>query len=1040
MQKAVFSMLLVVSVLAADVATAATPSTVRQRQKSFSVHREMVQKSLFTDLAFRNVGPLVMSGRVVDIEASPQAPYTFYVAYATGGLWKTVNNGVRFEPIFDDQDAISIGDIALDPQNPKVIWVGTGECNSSRSSYSGTGIYKTEDGGQTWAHKGLGDIHHTGRVLVHPNRSEVVFVAALGHLYTENKDRGIYRTTDGGQSWKKVLYVNSRTGFVDLSFDPHNPEVLYAAAWEKDRKPWEFVEGGVASGIYKTTDGGDTWQRLAGGFPRGEHVGRIGLAVSPQNSNIVYALLDNQADRPEKDQYESQPITARKLRGMSVDDILALDDLDLGEFLISYRFHADYTPKAVKEMLTKGGIAVADLAEFIGRNNPKAFDPIIVGGEVYRSDDAGQSWRKVNRDFIDRFYSTYGYYFGEIRVSPHDSNRIYIMGVPLLVSSDGGQTFEFSGGDNVHADHQAMWIDPQFPDHIIDGNDGGLNLSYDGGASWLKLNFTPVGQFYTVNVDMAEPYNIYGGLQDNGVYKGSSLSKPLKSEPWQRIGGGDGMYVQIDPDDFTVYTGLQFGYYYRLDRGTGKKKSITPHGHLADSSTRYNWQSPILLSSHSSDVLYFGANRLYRSLDRGDTWTAISPDLTHRRNIKGDVPFATITTISESKKTFGLIYAGTDDGRIHVTRNGGASWVEIGRPLPPGLWCTRIEASGERDGVVYAALNGYRNDDFRTYLYRSANYGRTWKSIRANLPNQSINVIREDPVNPHVLFVGTDRGVFVSMDQGASWDALKNGIPLVPVHDLVVHPRDHDLVVGTHGRSIYVMDVSAIEQLTPKVAEKELHLFELEEVRAERDWEKKPKSWTRPREAEPKVYEIFYWSSKKTPAKLTIEDKDGNPVRRFEEEAVRGVNTLTWDLKLDRNAVLKVRLAAAQQALEEATEKHREAQKEKKPPEELKAFEVDQTRAKADIKAIKKIVDEEKEFAHLQPDQREKRLTPIYVSEGEYTIALKIGNQQHTTTVKVLPPEDDPDLGERWSNRDEEREVETKRQELLKDYKDGKQK
>ncbi|UCE05660.1 MAG: glycosyl hydrolase, partial [bacterium] len=659
-----FILILLLSFINTSAFPKNNPSTPEEQFQAFKQRQKMQEKSLFKGLSFRSVGPVVMSGRVVDIEPSPKDPYTFYVAYATGGLWRTNSNGMTFEPIFEMQNAVTIGDIAIDPKNENIIWVGTGEKNSSRSSYSGTGIYKTTDGGKSWKCVGLEDIHHTGRIVIHPENTDIVYVAALGHLYTENEQRGVYRTIDGGKSWEKLLYVNSRTGFVDLAMDPQISNILYAAAWEKDRKAWNFVEGGKGSGIYKTTNGGKNWELLTGGFPQGDHVGRIGLTIYPNNSNIIYALVDNQMPRPEQDQQEDAPITPRKLLKMTTKDVLIVPDNALQSFLKRYDFHPDYTAEIIKEMLTDGEITTKDLIEFIRNNNPQAFDPVIIGAEVYRSNDAGKSWNKMNEMDINNFYSTYGYYFGEIRVAPDDENRIYILGIPLLVSKDGGKTYEWLGGKGVHADHQAMWIDPNFPDHIIDGNDGGLNLSYDGGKTWWKLNSVPVGQFYTVQVDMAEPYNIYGGLQDNGVYKGTSQAKASDIDAWKRIYGGDGMQVQIDPEDFTIYTGSQFGSYARIDPNTKARVRIKPCPRLDEPALRYNWQTPILLSSHSSNVFYYGANRLFRSLDRGENLKSISPDLTTNPDEVGDVPYATITTISESNKIFGLICVGTDDGRI----------------------------------------------------------------------------------------------------------------------------------------------------------------------------------------------------------------------------------------------------------------------------------------------------------------------------------------------------------------------------------------
>ncbi len=888
------------------------PSTPGQRDTSFKTRQQMHEKGLFRDLSFRCVGPVVMSGRVVDIEPIPDEPYSFYVAYATGGLWKTENNGMRFESLFEGHDSVAIGDIALDPKDPNIIWMGTGEANSARSHYSGTGLYRTTDGGKHWQRMGLEDSHHIGRVLIHPQNPDVIFVAAMGHLYSENKQRGVFRSTDGGESWEKILYTDKRTGAIDIIFDPENSNVLYAAMWEKVRRAWNIDESGSGSGIYKSTDGGDNWERLDG-FPQGQYIGRIGLAVAPGKPEVVYALLDNQTPKPEEDQFGDDPISAKKLPGMTKEEVLDIPDEELGKFLRSSRFHSDYDAEKIRSMLEKDEITVKDLVDYIVRLRAEALTPAIYGAEVYRSDNGGKSWRKMNLTYLDRMYNIAGYYFGQIRVSPTDEDRIYIMGVPLLTSADGGRTFESIGRKGVHVDHHAMWIDPEHPNHIINGNDGGLNLTYDGGETWQKLNYVSAGQFYAVNVDMAKPYNIYGGLQDNGTYKGSSKSIPNETAAWESVSGGDGFYIQIAPD-FTVYAGSQWGNYNRIDTN-GKRTRVRPDAPKMDEPPlRANWQTPILLSSHSSNVLYYGANRVFRSLDKGENLKPISPVLTSP-DVSGNVPYGTITIIAESKQTFGVLYAGTDDGRIHMTPDGGFTWNEIGNYLPRGLWCSRIETSNFEDGRVYLSLTGYRDDDFRTYLYKSEDFGRIWQSIKGNLPDESVNVIREDPANEDVLYIGTDVGVFVSLDRGQSWEVLQNGIPISPAHDMVVHPRDHDLVVGTHGRSIYVMNVRPIQKLTPEVIEKAIHLFDLKDAREYNTCDREPSAVIRETRIEP--LHIHYWMSGKGSVEVTVTDSNDLVVRRLKDTGHRGINVLEWDLEVDRDIELARQLKKAEKEIEE---------------------------------------------------------------------------------------------------------------------------
>ena len=1008
------------------------PTPFEVRKQSFEQRKQMQGESLFKDLRFRCVGPVVMSGRVVDVEPNPKNPYSFFVAYATGGVWKTTNNGLRYTPLFEGQNAVTIGDIAVDQRNPDIIWIGTGENNSQRSSYAGTGIYKTTDGGKTWQFLGLGETHHIGRILIDPRNSDVVYVAAMGHLYTTNPERGVYRTTDGGKTWQKILYVNERTGFIDLAMDPKNPDVIYAAAWERERKAWNFVEGGEGSGIYKSTDGGDHWTRLSGGFPQGKYVGRIGLAVYPQNPNIVYALVDNQQPRPPKDQEEFDPLTPKKLLKMNLDQFLAFDDDVIEGFLRRIGLHPDYTAEVVRDMLENGEITLQDLIDFIRRNNPHAFDPIIVGGEVYRSDDGGRTWHKRNEYYIDSFYSTYGYYFGQIRVAPDNDQKIYILGIPLLTSDDGGRSFHWIGGRGVHGDHHAFWIDPRYPDHLLDGNDGGLNVSYDGGKSWLKLNYLPVGQFYAVAVDMAKPYNIYGGLQDNGVFKGSSRSRPLKGPQWQRLLGGDGMYVQVDPKDFTVYTGYQFGAYYRIDPKTHRTKRITPLPRLHDPALRYNWTTPILLSSHNSDVLYFGANRIFRSMDRGDTWKAISPDLTTNPKEIGDVPYATITTISESPLRFGIIYVGTDDGRVHLTRDGGLTWTEVGKNLPKevkGLWCTRVVASKYDEATAYVTFTGYRNDDFRAFVYRTKDFGKTWQSLRNNLPEESVNVIREDPVNPHILYLGTDMGVFVSLDDGNSWQVLQAGLPIVPVHDLVVHPRDHEVVVGTHGRSIYVLKAEPIEHLTPKVMAQPLHLFDVPTVQEKGFWHRRKPVW-RPGASD--SVEFHYWAARTGKVTFTISDGKGRALKSFSDFAVRGVNTAVWNLILDREPALQAWREDAQKKLDAAEKKLREAKEAGKSGEVVKRLLRERDRAKLHLEEIQREIEDGRRYANLPEQEWNKRFVPTYIRPGEYTVKLVQGEAVSEGKLVVKPMR--KNLRER-QERTKKYQEEKKRKKLLDEYK-----
>ena len=771
-----------------------------------------------SDLEFTNIGPTVFSGRVVDIEVNPEDPTEFYVAYASGGLWKTINSGTTFTPIFDHEAVITIGDVAVD-WGSGAIWVGTGEVNSSRSSYAGLGVYVSFDDGKTWEHKGLTESHHIGKIAVHPEDPNTIWVGVLGHLYTENPERGFYRSTDGGDTWEHSLKLDNRTGIVDFVVDPSDPDIIYAASWERDRTAWNFVESGPGSTIYRSGNGGRTWEKMiseGSGFPSGEGVGRIGLAItSIAGETTLYALLDNYFRRPAEED-EDEELTKEDLKTMSKDNFLELKEEEVESYLRSNRFQSKYTAKAVIEQVRNDEVAVSDLGTYLENANSLLFDTPVIGAELYVSKNNGKSWERTHNDYIDHLYNSYGYYFGVIAVNPTDANQVYIAGVPILRSDDGGKSFKNVNGANVHVDHHRVWINPENPAHVILGNDGGINISYDHGDNWIKCNSPSVGQFYYINTDNDQPYNVYGGTQDNGVWVGSHEYREgvrwhnSGQYPYKGILGGDGMQVQIDTrDNETVYTGFQFGNYFRLNRNSGARQFITPRHELGERPYRWNWQSPIHVSAHNQDIVYFGAHKLFRSLNQGDEFTAISDDLTMGGK-KGDVAFGTLTTIHESPKVFGLLYTGSDDGLIHVSKDGGHSWKNITKGLPEPLWVARVQASAHVEGRVYAALNGYRLDDFRPYVYVSNDYGETWKSIADGLPDEPVNVIKEDPHYPDIIYIGTDRATYVSLDMGTNYSTFVTGLSNAPVHDLVIHERDKDLLIGTHGRSIYLGELETM--------------------------------------------------------------------------------------------------------------------------------------------------------------------------------------------------------------------------------------
>ena len=873
-----------------------------ERLEGYLKRISLEENSIVKNIQFRNIGPTVMSGRVVDFAVNPDDPSHFYVAYASGGLWETKNNGNSFNPIFDNQMVMTIGDIEVDWEKD-IIYVGTGEKNSSRSSYSGNGIYKSSNGGKNWEYLGLDDSHHIGRIVLHPDNSDIIWVASLGHLYSENSDRGIYKSIDAGKTWNKTLFVNNRTGAIDIVIDPSNPDILYSAMWEKDRKAWDFDGSGIGSGIYKSVDGGSSWLEVSGGtsgFPDTRGTGRIGLDISISNPNIIYAILDNQDRKPKDEDVSNEGLTKDSFREISEEDFLKISDKELDAFLKQNRFPRDYDAIKVKELVRNGMISSYALVEYLEDSNSMLFDTPVIGAEVYSSKDSGVTWKKVNEDELNILYFSYGYYFGEIRVDPQDPAKLYVLGVPLLKSIDFGKTWESIDFDNMHGDHQALWVNPNRSGHLIAGNDGGLNISYDDGENWLKYNSTSVGQFYDINVDMKTPYNVYGGFQDNGVWMGpSNYVASLRwhssgSYPWKSIYGGDGMQTEVDlRDNETVYTGSQFGNYSRVNTRTGERKRITPSHKLGERPYRWNWETPIYLSRHNQDILYMGSNKFHRSLDQGNNFETLSGDLTNG-GIKGNVSYGTLTTIIESSIRYGLIYVGSDDGLIHVSKDGGFSWKNISGSLPEKMWVSGIYPSNFHQNRVYISLNGYRWDNFDAMIYVSDDYGTNWSKIGHNLPKEPVNVIIEDLENEKLVYVGTDHGVYVSLDYGNKFFAFGLGLSNSPVHDLVIHPREKDLVVGTHGRSIYVAGIKYLQMLNEKILTKNLHFFKVDKLKFNPRWGSR--GWGS-NYLTPNLELVFY--SKFEGKTEIIIYKDDEMKKSIDIDANKGLNFINYDLSVD---------------------------------------------------------------------------------------------------------------------------------------------
>ena len=883
-------------------------TSAEQRLKGYNDRLNLNSKSIVKNISFRNIGPTVMSGRVVDLDINPDDPSHFYVAYASGGLWETKNHGNSFVSLFDNQMVMTIGDIKVDWQND-IIYVGSGENNSSRSSYSGNGIYKSVDNGKSWDNIGLQESHHIGRIIIHPQNPDIIWVASLGHLYSSSNERGVYKSLDGGLTWTNKLYVNDYTGAIDLVIDENNPEILYASMWEKDRKAWNFDGSGIGSGIYKSIDSGENWVEISGGesgFPDTEGTGRIGLDISRSNSNILFAILDNQDRREGSNNAENDDLTKDDLRSISTSDFLKIEDKKIRDFLRNNRFPTEYSVDKIKTMVTNGDISPYSLVEYLEDSNSLLFDTPVIGAEVYQSIDFGKTWKKVNEDDLGYLFYSYGYYFGEIRIDPQNPEKVYTMGVPLIKSNDSGKSWMSIDYENMHGDYHALWINPNKSGHLIVGNDGGINISYDDGENWMKFNSPSVGQFYDINVDMKEPYNVYGGFQDNGVWMGpSNYQASLRwhstgKYPWKSIYGGDGMQTEIDyRDNETVYTGSQFGNYVRTNTRTGERKRITPSHKLGERPYRWNWETPIYLSRHNQDILYMGSNKFHRSLNQGDEFETLSEDLTNG-GVKGNVSYGTLTTIIESDLKFGLIYVGSDDGLIHVSRDGGFSWKNISENLPKNMWVSSIYPSRFKESRVYLSLNGYRWDNFEPMIYVSEDYGLNWSRIGNELPNEPVNVIIEDSRNEGLVYVGTDHGVYASLDYGNNFHPFINGLSGAPVHDLVLHPRENDLVVGTHGRSVYVADMTYLQQIDQNILNKNLHVFKVDNLKYSNRWGNR--NWYG-NLIEPSV-EIVIFSKSNADIELIIEGDNGESIKD-NQTLEYGLNFINHNLLInDKNKYL----------------------------------------------------------------------------------------------------------------------------------------
>ncbi len=798
--------------------------------------------SPFERLRFRNIGPATMGGRIDDFAVLETNPSVFYVATATGGLWKTMNHGTTWESLFNDQEVVSIGDVAIAPDDASVVWVGTGENNNRQSSSWGGGIFKSTDGGHTWKHMGLTESRHVARIIVDPVDHDVVYVAALGHLWGPNRERGVYKTTDGGVTWSPILQVDENTGATELVMDPANNKVLYAATYQRRRSNWGFNGGGPGSAIWKSSDAGRTWTKLTNGIPSGD-LGRIGLDVYRKNPNVLYARIEHRT-----------------------------------------------------------------------------------GTGLYRSDDAGSSWHKVS-DVNPR-----PMYFSQVRIDPNDDHRLYVLGVELYMSDDGGRTFV--ANTVPHSDHHALWVDPANSNHVLTGCDGGVNVTWDRGRNWDFIDNIDIGQFYHVGFDMDTPYHVMGGLQDNASWLGPSAVRAdigIGNFDWLNIGTGDGFVTLADPTSSrTLYAESQGGNMNRVDRVSLERKNIRPQPARGEPPLRWNWDTPMQLSPHNPNVLYVAANRIFRSTDRGDSWQAISPDLTAQidrdslsimgvagRDIAiarndGVSTYGVIVTFAESERKAGLFYSGADDGTVYVSRDNGATWTNVTSRfpgLPKGAAVSRVAPSSHDEGTAYVTFDNHRADDNAPYVYVTTDHGTTWRAITNGIPaGQAVRTITEDLKNPNVLYLGTEFGLFVSLNKGAQWMRVQANLPTVPINEITLHPRDNDMILATHGRSVWILDDITAFQQAPAALSTAAHLFDIRPATSfnmgsfrpdfgspgdRRFWGKNP---------EPGAAVTYYLRAGARTVTARITDASGTVVRElsgdvFAGELAAGVHRVHWDLR-----------------------------------------------------------------------------------------------------------------------------------------------
>jgi photosystem II stability/assembly factor-like uncharacterized protein len=905
----------------------------------------------FGALPFRSIGPTTAGGRITDLAIDPRDSATFYVASASGGLWKTVNRGTTFTPVFDREGSSSIGAVAVAPSEPDTVFVGTGEGNPRNSVSWGDGVYKSTDGGKTWTNVGLRETRNIGEIAIHPADPRVVFVAAMGRTWGDNLERGLYRTKDGGETWQPVLQVDGKTGCIDVVIDPRNHDTVYAATWERRRDATDEgdpkLNTGAGSGLWRSLDGGNSFTRLENGLPT-RPLGRIGIDVYAGDPNIVYAIIATDQTgqqggaRRSTDQaslgvrgknaaggFEIVGLTKdgpAELAGLAVGDVIirvggdaVIDAKSLG--LAMERFKPG---EAVEVAYQRAGAESTVRVELFGRmlgagrdmgagmqggqvanaQDEQGRGGLETGG-VFRSDDGGANWTRIN-SLIPR-----PFYYGRIRIDPSDASRVYVLGISFHRSNDGGKTFDTRGGAGTHPDHHALWIDPSDPDHLLLGNDGGLYQTWDRCATWDFLDHLPFSQFYGVAVDDRVPYNVAGGLQDNGTWYGPSRSRRpsgVITEDWVTVNGGDGFQAAFDPEDSNVlYCESQNGAIARVNLATGERRGVSkPNG----DEHRWQWDTPFLISPHNPKTLLYAGTHVIRSVDRGDSHKIISTNIAR-------TDWGSATALAWSARDEDRMYVGADDGALWTTGDGGKTWESIQDKLgiPQPMYVSSIEASRHERNRVYVTIDGHRDDDTAPYVFVSDDAGKTFTRLGANLPDGSLHCVAEDLRNPDLLFVGSEFGCFVSLDRGKSFLAFRENLPTVAVHDLVIHPRERELVAATHGRGIYIADIAPLQDLAGKDLAKEARLPPVATViRLDDGFDSSGYGSRRYVARNPaSVTAIYLWSPTEfaTAPKFEIRDPAGEVLRTIEGGKTAGLQRVAWDHRIEASSGRPARFAAA---------------------------------------------------------------------------------------------------------------------------------